>query len=106
MMPLEFTVVSERVANVPAKVFRENGRRNYYVRLFLRSREPSDLDNVKFVLYELHPTFMDPKRISEDRRSDFELRIWTWGFFNVNCKVFLKDGSTRALNHFIQYSTD
>jgi len=106
MIPLQFHVRTERVEGVPKKKFEGNPRDHYYVRMFIEGQTPSALDNVKYVIYELHPTFRNPKRISEDRHNNFELKIWTWGFFNVNCQVFLKSGDMIGIKGNVKYDVD
>jgi transcription initiation factor IIF auxiliary subunit len=103
MRPIEYELEVERVPGVPLKVFKENGRKNFYVRLFIQSENPSDLDQIDFVIYELHPTFRKPKRMSKDRSNGFDLKIWTWGFFPISAQIFLKNGDVRSVTGYVKY---
>lgn len=49
-------------------------------------------DDIEYVEYVLHPTFPDRYRVSKDREKKFEIRIWTYGFFSVKAKLFLRAG--------------
>lgn len=106
MRPMEFQLKVERVEGVPMKVFKANGRKNFYVRLFIDSNEPSDLDHIDLVIYELHPTFRKPKRMSKEKNNGFEIKIWTWGYFPVNAQVFMKNGDVRPVSGYVKYDID
>jgi transcription initiation factor IIF auxiliary subunit len=103
---MDFYLNIERVDGVPKKVFKANGKNNFYVRLFIESDDPSSLDHIDLVIYELHPTFRKPKRMSKDRNNGFEIKIWTWGFFPVNAKLFMKNGDVRPVSGYVKYDVD
>jgi len=52
------------------------------------------LDQIEFVRYRLHTTFMNPDRVIRDRKSQFLLRFVGWGAFDIPVKIQFKDGST------------
>ena len=56
--------------------------------------DPAALDMVERVIYQLHPSFDPPVRISTDRLSGFQLATEGWGSFPVPVTAWLKDGST------------
>jgi len=105
MMPLQFNMISERITGVKGKYFDGNKRKNFYVRLSIESEDPASMRDVHFVIYELHPTFRKPKRISRDAENGFELKIWTWGFFNVDCQIYMKTGEVYSINGYVKYDT-
>ncbi len=57
------------------------------------------LDRIKFVEWNLHPTFPDPVRTISDRDSKFRLKTAGWGTFPIRARVQLKDGRQIKLGH-------
>ena len=72
---------------VPSK----SGRLHFPVRLWIEGSQ-RDLDSIEFVTYRLHPSFKNPVRVGTERSRDFEVRIRTWGFFDVRITVVGHDG--------------
>jgi hypothetical protein len=69
--------------------------RSYYrLRIFLETDPDVGLDCVERVRYHLHPDFQDPIREARDPGSQFAIRTWAWGQFNMTAEVFLKGAST------------
>lgn len=60
------------------------------VRIWLDADEPKVLDDVKSVVYHLHPTFKDPDRTSIDRQSSFQITTAAWGEFNMTAEIFFR----------------
>lgn len=81
-----------RELNVPPKKFREGGRVHYRVKIWIRATETDSLDDIQKVMYQLHKSFKDPERIVDDRKSRFALKIWTYGFFDMEAKLTLNSG--------------
>ena len=106
MRPVEYQLRVERVEGVDGKVFKENRRKNFYVRLYIEGQDPSSLNKIDFVIYELHPTFRKPKRMAKEKSNNFEIRIWTWGFFPVNAQIFMKNGDIRPVSGYVKYNVD
>lgn len=88
--------------NVASKVFREGGREHKNVRISL---EGLKLDEVKLVQYELHPSFREPYRVSTDPTHNFEVGIWTYGFFPVKATIIKKDGSVETVKGDVKWKT-
>ena len=61
-----------------------------------------ELDQVKSVVYTLHPTFRDPVRTVTDRASQFRLETAGWGTFTIYAKVFRRDGAVVELEHELE----
>ncbi len=59
----------------------------------------SELDQIEFVEYTLHPTFPKPVRRVYDRQSNFKLSTGGWGVFTIHAKAVGKDGSVTPLSH-------
>jgi len=59
----------------------------------------SDLDQIEYVEYTLHPTFPKPVRRTYDRETNFRLAIGGWGVFAIHAKAVRKDGSVVPLRH-------
>lgn len=70
-------------------------RRNIQVQL--DADEEAFLDNVKKVIYYLHPTFPNPIREVVDRKSRFALKTRAWGEFNIYADVYFKNSSEPPL---------
>jgi len=63
---------------------------------------PDELDDVKRVVYILHPTFRDPVREVVDRTSKFRLDTAGWGTFTIRAKVLDRDGRETTLEHNLE----
>ena len=64
------------------------------------------LAQIRCVEYTLHPTF--PDRIREicergSSRQPFALTSRGWGTFQVQLRVFFKDGRTQSLTHDLKF---
>lgn len=102
---MAFHIRSERVPSSEPKSFREGGRDHYYVRIYIESDSPEELDAVDSVQYELHPTFRQRYRVSTERATGFEIRIWTYGYFSARAKIVKKDGPPETIEGFIRWDT-
>lgn len=60
------------------------------------------LDQVKYVEYELHPTFSKPIRRITDRTSHFRLSTAGWGTFPIRARVIFEDGTEQKLEHELE----
>jgi transcription initiation factor IIF auxiliary subunit len=60
------------------------------------------LDRVKYVEYELHPTFPKPVRRSTNRSTNFRLATAGWGGFTIYAEVVFRDGSKEKLQHELE----
>ena len=97
-----FTVAAERVG--PGKHTIPESDEEYmffHIRIYLQSSASgSDLltySDIDKVTYELHPTFKQRLRVSRDNEKQFEVRVWSYGFFKVNARVFTKWGQVFEL---------
>jgi hypothetical protein len=59
------------------------------------------LDLLASVRYVLHPTFPNPIRIVEDRKSKFRLESAGWGEFAIEAEVTRNDGRTFRLERWL-----
>lgn len=62
----------------------------------------ADLDAVQFVEWALHPTFRNPVRKVDDRLNKFRLETAGWGVFPIIARVQMKDGTQKALRHYLE----
>ena len=92
-----------RGSQIPFKVFREGGKEHYNVRIQLDA-EPEELTKIKSVEYQLHDSFRNPTRISNDRDSQFSIEIWTWGMFEIAVTIHLDGGRRETLTHHMKFS--
>ena len=59
----------------------------------------SELDQIRHVVYTLHPTFPNPVRTISDRRTKFRLETAGWGTFRIQAKIIYKSGEKVFLEH-------
>src|ERR1700730_7422258 len=68
-----------------------------YVRIYVEEDDPNtapkSLANIQYVLYELHPSFKNRLRRSESANANFEIKIWTYGWFLISATVIPKSGT-------------
>lgn len=102
---MEFKIKSELVKGVEGKRFREGGRLHRNVRIYLEADPPDALKDIDSVQYELHPTFRDRVRVSDDSTNQFEIKIWTYGYFKVRAKLIRKDGSPQYVDGFVRWKS-
>jgi hypothetical protein len=70
----------------------DRGDYEYYrLRIFLETDPGVDLARVKKVVYHLAEGFRKPTRTITDPDTQFELRTWAWGQFNLSADVYLMD---------------
>jgi len=87
-------------------VFRERGtKRLYKVWLYL---EGLDLPYVERVEYILHSSFRNRVRKVSRRYSNQNCAhpLWTWGLFDVQVRVFMKNGEKKKRRHNLRYDYD
>ena len=62
----------------------------------------ADLRRVKYVEYELHPTFSKPVRKITDRKTNFRLETGGWGVFPIHARVVFEDNTEERLEHELE----
>jgi transcription initiation factor IIF auxiliary subunit len=77
-------------------------REYYHVTTWLDG-DPTELDRVRQVEYELHPSFRQRFRSSDNRENKFAITFWTWGLFNARMIIHLDDASEVELDYFLEY---
>jgi len=100
---MKITIESKRVIGVQPKQFREDGTLHHNVRIYLTADDDKSLDKIESVQYTLHPTFRQRIRVSDDRAKQFEIRIWTYGYFPIQAKLLKKDGSVETVDGFVRW---
>ena len=79
-----------RFDNYSKRVGMRSGKDYFVWRVFVDENSDA-LDQIKSVQYLLHPTFPNPLRISENRKSKFALESSGWGNFNMQITVTFND---------------
>jgi len=102
MFTASYQIQTELVPGVEPKRFNENGRLHFYVRIFLQAG-PEDLDGIELVKYTLHPTFVNPVRVSASRDTNFDIKIWSYGYFDISALLVMRDGSTREVGGYVRW---
>ena len=64
--------------------------------------EEEELGRIKWVRYQLHPTFPEPTRIVTDLNSKFALQSAGWGEFTIYAAVHFIDGSEQNFKHWLR----
>jgi len=64
-----------------------------YYRVFVNidSSDQRGLDDIEKVIYLLHPTFKNPRRVVQTRDDNFLLKTNCWGEFSLKAEVYLKN---------------
>lgn len=96
----DFVVQDDRIVY---KVFKEGGSEHYNIRLYVDGSD-NELDKIESVQYILHPGFVDPIRMSENRDENFAIEIWTYGMFDIEVSFYLEDGSAETLHYYLTFS--
>ncbi|MCU0359745.1 MAG: hypothetical protein MUF75_03345 [Bacteroidia bacterium] len=73
---------------------------------FIDDSGSGELNNIAYVEYVLHPTFIHPIRKIENRKNKFMLETNGWGTFKLKAFVYKKDGSKIKLEHEIELKYD
>ena len=99
-----YKINSERVPGVEGRRFREGGKLHRYVRVYIKVKDRRDLDLIQSVQYELHPTFRQRYQVSVDRLNNFQILIWTYGFFNCQATLVMKDSPPKVIKGFVKWT--
>jgi hypothetical protein len=102
-MEMQYSVKSDLMSGVEPKKFTTDGQFHYYIRIFIEAA-PAALDQIEFVKYTLHPTFRDRNRVSTNRATNFDIKIWTYGYFDVQALIVTKDGQSIPISGFVQWT--
>lgn len=81
------------------------GKRNWGWSVWLEGAAV-DEGRVKSVTYHLHPTFSNPVHSVANEHTRFKLSGSGWGEFNIKAEVFLDDGQTISLDHWLQFDLE
>jgi TIR domain/YEATS family len=76
-------------------------RRGYWRWAIWLDGADAELDEIRQVTYQLHPTFKTPTRHSEARTRGFRLESGGWGEFMVHILIQKKDGETIRCQHWL-----
>jgi hypothetical protein len=102
---MNLQIRSERVQGTASQM--ANGIYYAYVRIFVEddnpTTEPVSLDNIEYVIYKLHPSFKNRLRRSEKRESNFEIKIWTYGWFLISATIITKSGPPFEIRGRVQF---
>jgi transcription initiation factor IIF auxiliary subunit len=67
--------------------------------------EPDEkLNQIRMVIYSLHPTFPNPTQIRDNPQDHFALETAGWGEFNILVTVKFKDGHEEILEYPLNLS--
>ncbi len=99
-------IETKKIAGSGTKKFRDSGRAHHNISISLVTddeSELSELDDIDNVQYELHPTFKQRIRVAESRSNNFEIRIWTYGYFKIRAKLILFNGNVKSIEGFVKW---
>lgn len=105
-----FVIRTDRVRNEP-KEFPNSKYLNFYVRVYIdidpeiaAKNTVYNYEDINFVKYELHPSYKDRYRVSEDRANKFEIKIWTYGFFDIKASIYMKLAQSLELTGMVKFT--
>jgi transcription initiation factor IIF auxiliary subunit len=73
--------------------------------VFVAAEKPV-LNRIAQVHYQLHPTFPNPIRITDDRNHRFPLITNGWGEFSLSITVALIDGTSETSSYWVRLRSD
>lgn len=86
---LKNNVIRDPKGRVKYKKFTPEGHEHYHIGLWVEADSEQELDQIQYVEYELHPSFQNRIRKSENRKNDFSITFWSWGTFKVSAKLHM-----------------
>jgi hypothetical protein len=98
-----YLINSKEVSGVEPKVFRKGGKCHHRVRINIIAKDGDSLDRIRSVQYELHPSFRQRILIATDVIYEFEIKIWTYGYFRIQATLLMKDGSSQIISGFVKW---
>jgi len=102
-MQSNYTIKTELINNVPPKRFVSGGKYHYYIRIYIDAEPETFLDSIELVKYTLHPTFRNRQRVSENRTSNFDIKIWSYGYFDTKALLLFRDGNTQEISGYVSW---
>jgi hypothetical protein len=104
-----FIIKTERVSDIEPKQFTLGGKFSFYIRIFLdvNSRyignNPLILDDIDLVKYHLHSSYKQNVRISENKLNNFEIKVWSYGYYRMFATIYPKVGDIRVIEGFVEF---
>ncbi len=84
----------------------KTGHKEYWEWSVWLEGDNDELESVEQVDYRLHPTFPRPNRTSTSARTNFRIKSFGWGEFQIFANVRFKDGRTETLEHWLRLRTE
>ena len=78
-----------------------NSEQDFYRWKIFADASDSELDNIDYIEYELHPSIPNSYRPIADRNSKFALKFNSWGEFTVRMTVVFKNGTKNNFVHHL-----
>ncbi|UCC53633.1 MAG: hypothetical protein JSV68_06590 [Anaerolineaceae bacterium] len=100
---MPYQIKSTKVSGVEPRIFRRGGKSHYKVRIYLEPTDEDSLSSIKSVQYKLHSSFREPFRVSDDFRNKFEIKIWTWGYFEIEATLIMTNGTTELVEGYVRW---
>jgi len=104
-------IIRTERARPDAKEFPGSKYLNFYVRIYIdidpeiaAKNNVYNYDDINFVKYELHPSYKDRFRISEAKANQFEIKIWTYGFFEIKASIYMKLAQSLELTGMVKFN--
>ena len=92
--------------NNHAKPTEKRGSYQYFRWKVFIDEDAALLDTIDRVDYQLHSTFPDPNRSSDDAQDRFSLETAGWGEFSILAEIKFKDGHTEIMNYWLDLSKE
>jgi len=85
---------------------KDDNKKDYYKWSVWIEPNESELSEIDYVEYLLHPTFPNRLRTSNDATSNFKIDSTGWGEFRIDISISKKSGDIIQLAHWLSLSDD
>jgi transcription initiation factor IIF auxiliary subunit len=87
---------------IPYRVFRNGGKEHYHVRIYVEGGA-KEIFEIEKVVYHLHKSFRNARRVSYDSDAGFPLEIWSWGLFPIEAEIHFKNGKVEKMTGNVEF---
>lgn len=99
---MAYQIIATRTEGIGPQSPSPGGPVFHSIDLKLAFDEPTEINNVQLVKFELPRSFKDHCKFSEQAPT-FPIQIWTPDFFELIVRVFRRDGSEQVVKGRVQW---
>ena len=89
-----------------SKPTERRGKLDYYRWKVFVDEDTEVLNKIEEVVYQLHPTFPDPRRTCTNREDRFALETKGWGEFSIVADIRFRDTKLETVTYWLDLSKD